>query len=633
MIRGWVIGVLVSAAIGAGVVWADNTIRGSYLALDFGSPTALVALFAVVMLLNPLLRWLPGVGRLSRADVALVYIMALLAAALPSMGLTGFFLTYLTGAQYYATPENDWAGLFLQHVPDWMLVADPVAIRRFYEGNPQGAGGIPWEAWLGPLLCWGVFLVVLYAVMIAVMVVLRRQWMDHERLLYPLVQPALMLAEDPGRSAFPPVVRSPWFWLGVAVPAVIGCINGLHAYYEFLPRIVLEDRIVVFRNTTTLRLALSFTTLGFTYFLSQDISLGIWLFNLVAKVQEGTFNVLGVASTETMEWVTVPILAHQALGAMTVLVGWGLWSARRHLRAVVATALDRPGRVDDTGEVLSYRAALTVCVIGFPFLWWWLCLSGLPVWAGLAVLVVGFVLFIGLTRMVTEGGFFITRAPINPGNAIVSGFGVETLGATGTMGLGYTFVWAGEMRIFVMAACANALRVAQLIDGRRRTVLWAMLVALAISAGSSIWMELALCYEHGGINLSTFHTHLVHYPFRFISRNISDATPVSWGGWAWTGWGAILMGLLTWARQRFIWWPVNPLSLPVSSMWMTDTIVLSVFLGWLIKLLILKYGGPALYQRGKPLFIGFIVGQFTSMVGWVLVDGVTGMTDNLVWWL
>ncbi len=93
------------------------------------------------------------------------------------------------------------------------------------------------------------------------------------------------------------------------------------------------------------------------------------------------------------------------------------------------------------------------------------------------------------------------------------------------------------------------------------------------------------------------------------------------------------MACLTLARQRLVWWPVHPMSLPLSSMWMTDTIALSVFLSWLIKLMMLRYGGPALFQRGKPLFIGLVTGQFVSMGTWVVIDGFTGMQDNLVWWL
>lgn len=629
-LRSVVVGGAVSAGIGAGVAYADNAIRGSYLALDFGSPAALAMLAVVVLFLNPLLGLLRRRWQLSSSEVAVVYIMALLATAIPSMGLTGFFLSYLTGAQYYASPENEWATLFLEHVPSWMIVQDPIAVRRYFEGNPAGVTSIPWAAW-------GIFLGVLYLVMIAISVLLRRQWMEHERLLYPLMQPSLALIERAPNSLLPRMCHTPMFWVGIAIPMFVGLVNGLHAYYEFIPILQLEERFVLFRQTTTVRLALSFTTLGFTYFLSSDISLGIWVFNMLAKCQEGAFNMLGIASPETMEWVTVPHLAHQSMGAMVVLVLWGLWTARRHLRMTMDIALGRARKAEgvdrpsDSDEIMSYRSAWLSLLLGTPLLWWWLFRSGMPAVAAAAVLIVGMIIFVGLTRMVAEGGFFITRAPINPGNAIISGMGVDTLGTAGVTGLGYSFVWAGEMRIFVMAACANALKVAQTIGGNRRRLLWVMGAAIALSVGASIWMELTLCYRYGGINLSTFHTALVHYPFNFITRNVNNATPISWVGWGWTGWGGVLMGMLMLARQRFVWWPVHPISLPVSSMWMTDTIVLSVFLSWLIKLMILRYGGPRLYERGKPLFVGLVVGQFLSMGVWVVIDGFTGMMDNMVW--
>ena len=147
-VRSFLIGTLVSLLIGLGIAYADNAIRGSYMAFDFGSPVAVFFLFVIVALLNPLAGWIRRAWFLSEAEITLVFIMALVAASIPAMGLTGFFLPYLSGAQYYASPENGWAELFMHYTPDWLIVQDQQAIKNFYEGNPQGAGGIPWKAWL-----------------------------------------------------------------------------------------------------------------------------------------------------------------------------------------------------------------------------------------------------------------------------------------------------------------------------------------------------------------------------------------------------------------------------------------------------------------------------------------------------
>ena len=93
------------------------------------------------------------------------------------------------------------------------------------------------------------------------------------------------------------------------------------------------------------------------------------------------------------------------------------------------------------------------------------------------------------------------------------------------------------------------------------------------------------------------------------------------------------MWVLMMAKQRFMWWPIHPMGLPISAMWMTDTIMLSVFISWGIKGLILKHGGLKLYNKGKPFFIGLVAGQFSAMGFWLVVDYFTGMMDNRGFWL
>jgi hypothetical protein len=62
-------------------------------------------------------------------------------------------------------------------------------------------------------------------------------------------------------------------------------------------------------------------------------------------------------------------------------------------------------------------------------------------------------------------------------------------------------------------------------------------------------------------------------------------------------------------RLRFTWWPLHPLmfvtwaSTPLRLMWF------SYLIGWLVKQLIMKYGGVNLYNRAKPVMMGLIVGD------------------------
>ena len=54
----------------------------------------------------------------------------------------------------------------------------------------------------------------------------------------------------------------------------------------------------------------------------------------------------------------------------------------------------------------------------------------------------------------------------------------------------------------------------------------------------------------------------------------------------------------------------------------------SMFLGWVLKSVILKYGGPTLFQRLRPFFLGLILGEASVGGFWIVVDYFTGMEAN-----
>ena len=65
------------------------------------------------------------------------------------------------------------------------------------------------------------------------------------------------------------------------------------------------------------------------------------------------------------------------------------------------------------------------------------------------------------------------------------------------------------------------------------------------------------------------------------------------------GIGAIAMTIFTWMKSRFLWWPLHPIGFPIMATRVTDQIWFSVMLAWLIKVLVLKYGGTPLFLRNR----------------------------------
>ena len=108
-----------------------------------------------------------------------------------------------------------------------------------------------------------------YLVLICTMVIMRRQWMDHERLLYPLVQVPLGMIEDGPRPArIKPFLRNPIMWAGFAVPAILNTINSFSHYYEFAPRVDLNLPLALGHDAVVLRIRLNFLMMGLAYFIN-----------------------------------------------------------------------------------------------------------------------------------------------------------------------------------------------------------------------------------------------------------------------------------------------------------------------------------------------------------------------------
>ena len=622
------------ALISVGLPYGEFVIKGTRLGLSSSTPAAFFLLFWLVALVQPLLGLVRRHWAFNRAELLLITAMMMLATAIPSRGFTGAAIPAISSVLYYATPENNWVELLVPHIPTALIVQDEGAVKQFYEGLPRGEP-IPWGAWIGPLSWWLFFMAAFYLVLICAMVIMRRQWMDHERLLYPLVQVPLGMIEDgprPGRVK--PFLRNPIMWAGFAVPAILNTVNSFSHYYEFAPRVDLDLPLALGHDAVVLRVRLNYLMMGLAYFINTGISGSLWFFYLVAKAQEWVCATLGVFTTEQLDAFshagpTTGMLSHQSMGAMIALVVLGLWTARGHLKAVwqQAKAGDRTA-----GELLSYRTAVGGLAVGLAVMGLWLGQTGLPWWAVLLFLGAAFAIFFALTRVIVEAGLSSAVEGLSGAGFVVSGVGSSALGATGMMALGFTLAWAGDLLVFMMAPCANGIRMLHGLKVGRRRVLAMLAAALAIGLLGSIYATLNLGYQYGALNLHRqyFSGLFALEPFRFAARFIETPTGPYWLGWLWNGVGAAVMAGLLWARHHLLWWPLHPIGYVASGTWILGNIWFSIFLAWLIKSIVLKYMGPGGYRSTRWFFLGVILGQFASGGAWLVVDGFTGMTGNVI---
>jgi len=287
------IGFLASLLIAALDPYGLYVIQGSYMTLDYSTPAAVFVFFVLVVIINGLWKRRSPRTALRSGELITIYVMMIAACVVPTLGLTAQILPVLAAVIYYANPANGWDRLIHPHLHPLLAPRDREAVRLFFEGKPGAT--VPWEVWLPPLLAWMPLILALYFVMIAIMVIFRRQWMDRERLAFPVTQLPLEMVNEQD-----PLLRKPLFWLGFALPFAVGSLIALHNYAPSVPAPKLNVYVPLFRETVNWSLRFSFPMLGFFYLANLDALFSLWFFNLLFMVVRGYLNIYGVEIRE--EW-------------------------------------------------------------------------------------------------------------------------------------------------------------------------------------------------------------------------------------------------------------------------------------------------------------------------------------------
>ena len=635
-LRAMVVGALLSGVIAVGLPYGEFVLNGTQMGLNSSPPAAFFLLFLLLALVQPLLGLVRRQWMFSRAELLSIAVMMMITTAIAARGFISIAVPIMAGGYYFATPENNWEELLHPFMPTWMAPHDESAMNAFYEGLPEGEP-IPWGAWAEPLLWWLVLMAAFYVVVVCMMVILRRQWMDHERLLYPLTQVPLGMVED-GKQPGPvkPFLKNASMWLGLAVPFVLHGINALSHYFEFIGNISFIQTLPLAQNTVHFYLRFDCMWMGLAYLVNANITFSLWFFYLLIKAQEVVFTRIGIFSTEnldifshTFEGPTMGILSHQTMGAMIVMGLLGLWTARAHLWDVLQHVW-QPERRSDGDELMSYRTAVVGMALGLVAMSVWLWCSGIPLWAVFVYLFGAFVIFLALTRVIVEAGLAAAVQGMSGTGFLISSVGSTSIGVAGVLGAGITLAWAGDLLVFMMAPCANGIRMLHGLGRHKKRILAMIGMAMAIGLVGGVYAILNIAYQYGANNFHGSWAWFAKEPFRVAQNFALNPLGPNWEGWLWNGVGAVVMTGLIWARHNLLWWPFHPIGYLVSGTWILNSVWFSIFLAWLVKALVLKYTGPNGYKATRWFFLGMVLGQFVAGGFWMVVDGFTGMTGNRI---
>ena len=610
-----ILGTLIVASVNLLAPFSEWIVRSTYMTTNY-FPLGLAFLFIlVVVVINPLLKLLNRRRGLSSDELGVVYIMLLAAVSVPTYGITGYVMSVSASPFYFATTENGWGDFLHPFIPMWAVPGGGREVAWFFEGLPPGAS-IPWHIWVMPIFWWGSVIVATLVVSMCVIAIFRKQWVDKERLNFPLVDvPLIMMAQAEDQKMWPAFMRSRLFWIGFGLAAGKIAWNIPGYFFEGWPsipgiRLVIPGGKILPGISTNL----SFPLVGITYFVNVDVIFSVWFFNLFNLAEIAVFNRMGYTiGTSEIYSVNPAALAWQGFGAFMAIVIGGIWVAREHLRGVWKTARGKAGGVSDRDEMMSYRSALFGLMGGTLYIWFWLSQLGIHPGVALLLLLGVVILYLGLTRIVIEGGLVFVRGPLLPQAFAMHLVGPGILSGPTMTGLALSYGWACDPIATFMPFGANAARIHSERRFPQGVYLKAVGLALGISLVISFWFSLKLAYATGGYNFGEWvFQRGGQVPYDTMVSKISAAEHINFGHYLFLGIGALATILLTYLRHRLPWWRLHPIGFSIASVGQVQWTVLSLFFAWAIKVLLIRFGGLMLYNRAKPFFVGLVVGHFSG---------------------
>jgi hypothetical protein len=529
------------------------------------------------------------------------------------------FLPLIAGIFYW--PE---LAVYRDYFPLWYAPTDAEALRDYFQG---GRTGVPWSLWAPPLLRWGAFFLAIFILGGSLVALFRKQWVEHERLSFPLLYLPLTLSADEG-SAGSSILRGPFLWAGIGIAALFNAFNIGHAlnptipkpgfYYSFSGQF--PD--APYRPFDSVILFFMLEAIGFGYFVPLEISFSTWFFYLAEKL----FAVAGLGAG--YQDPGFPYLQDQSAGAYLGVGALLLFGARRHLAGVFRRAFGfEPG--GDASEARQERAAVAGFLGSIVFIlgWWWYAGFSMAVAVPFLALLLCFTLV--YARLRAESGVPSEFAyPYGlPHGMLANWFTVRGLIDAGGMRswvlLSNSSWLSRHHTMFGLAAYqADALKIAGETRMRWSWMYGALLAAFVAGMTFMLWAHLDTYYHMGsnvsGGNLSgEFRAKVALQEYQRMTALAGSAPERDMGHVGANLFGAGFALFLGVVRSYFVKSPFHPLGYILATAYGdAATNFFPMLIAWACKAMILKAGGLPLYRRFMPLFLGLIIGHF--LIGGIL---------------
>ncbi|UCC67288.1 MAG: hypothetical protein JSV79_09140 [Armatimonadota bacterium] len=601
-----------------------------------GSSLMLIVTFLLCLFLaaNYLLKRRRSRRRFSRAELLYLFVMLTAAGNIAGVGMMQLLIPLLGHLFHFATPTNRWEQ-FQPYVPLW-LVPDTSVLPGYYDGGTTFFTADHIAGWLHPFLTWSVFMFAFVAFTLCLSLLLRRQWIEKERLSFPIVYFPIELTRE-GTSIW----RDRLLWIGFVIPVVLQSLASLNYLYPSVPYLPLKPtpalnigRLLAKGPTDPLaEVTLAFypMALGIAYFAQLEVLFSCWFFYWVARLEVITSTALGFGGP--MSQSDMPYLNQQSLGAFVALGAVALWLGRGEIALAFKRAL-RIGRTAKDQSAPSTGALVGLIIAGLFLLYFGLTI-GIPLHILALFFTIYFLVVIGFSRIRAIAGLPWLFGPNHPPHIFMTwAVGSRNISTQALTSLNYLQWFDWDYRGTAMPHQMEALKISHSAGLKNRDIAKSILIAVAIAIVVSFIAILAICY-HFGAESGKVESYRINWAGMPINLLVTWAETQSGIGWDEIAGGAVGAGVvcfLSLAHTRLAWWPFHPVGYALSCTFTPQWLWCPLFVVWLTKLLILRYGGIRLYRRGIPLAVGLILGDYVIAILWGIIGLIAGQQMHSIFW-
>lgn len=568
-----------------------------------------------------------------------------------NMAVEGMFAGRRVVQQKHAAAMGDDERTFLQVKPDSIFSwAGIVYLVTAY---------VPWGQWVMPLLAWSLLIGALFLGFLSFNIIMRKHWVENERLTFPLnIFPRYLFGEETTSvaEALKVLCTNRLVWAGFATTAVLVTLKCIHFYYPSIPApaysemwsIPALDAYVENPNLKALlsqmRPSLTFSLLAITLMIETETLFSLWcgyfLFQFMFMFGK-MFNWNRYAGYP-WEW-------QQAIGSFTAYALLGIFAARKHLTRVVKSLLGRKD-IDDSQEVVSYRAAVLFLIIAALMLVLWGVWTKMGAWVSL--LFFGWLLLCGFSASKIRAECGMPFAYWMPYYGLFFVSAIGGFAVFGTTGMLVATIASGFMCtscfLFLAPVQVEMMELGRHFRVRPRDIGAGLTMGLIGGIFIGGFVLLTWAYGMGGDNMrfqwpysqnwyftgyrqgemaadrgyaTALNQHRAYTPppdsapLNVVKNPVNvDAKGVLIGG--------VVTSFLAVLRSLFVWFPIHPIGYVLAATYFGRTMWFTLLLAWLTRIIVLRIGGAHAIRRG---LVPFAVGMFLACVVSIIVFDILGL--------